>query len=90
MSASVQHPFLERIRTEYLEMPGLCLKQNQVERLCGIDHAICRTVLDALVAARFLCVKADGAYGRVTEGVYPRPRAAKAELRPTSRLTKES
>jgi hypothetical protein len=90
MSASAPDRFLDRIRAEYLEMPGLRLKREQVERLCGVEHAVCQTALDALVESNFLCVKADGTYGRVTDGVYARPRAVKADLRPAPRATKAS
>jgi hypothetical protein len=62
-------------------MPGLRLTRGQVERLCGVEQAVCQRALDALVEAKFLCVKADGSYGRVTDGGYPRPGAAKADLR---------
>jgi hypothetical protein len=66
---------LERVRAEYLEMPSLRLKPEQVQRLCGIDPTLCRTVLNALVDMNFLCVKADGAYARVSDGAdHPRPR----------------
>jgi hypothetical protein len=85
MSASVPERFLQRIRAEYLEMPGLRLTREQVERLCGVEHTVCQMVLDALVEAKFLCVKADGAYGRLTDGVHSRPRAAKADLRSVPR-----
>jgi hypothetical protein len=57
---------LTRIRAEYLEMPGLRLTREQAQRLCGIEQALCTRVLDALVAERFLCVKADGRYARLT------------------------
>ena len=90
MSASVPDRFLERIRAEYLEMPGLRLKGQQVERLCGVEHAVCQTALDALVEAKFLSVKPDGTYGRVTDGAYARPRPVKADLKPTPRATKAS
>jgi hypothetical protein len=85
MSASPAERFLQRVRAEYLEMPGLRLTREQVERLCGVEHAVCQAVLDALVEAKFLCVKGDGAYGRLTDGVYDRPRAAKADLRVVAR-----
>ena len=56
-------------------MPSLRLTPEQVQRLCGIDPTLCRTVLDALVDMNFLCVKADGAYARVSDGAdHPRPR----------------
>ena len=88
MSAST--PFLKRIRAEFLEMPGLRLKGTQIERLCGVDHSACQQALDALVEAGFLCVKADGAYSRVTDGIYARPRAAKAAVRPSPPVAKAS
>jgi hypothetical protein len=32
----------------------------QAQRLCGVEHAVCRMVLDALVDEKFLCLKSDG------------------------------
>jgi hypothetical protein len=61
-------------------MPGLRLTLEQAQRLCGVERALCKAVLDALVADRFLCVKADGAYARLTEGIISRPRPIKADL----------
>jgi hypothetical protein len=72
---------LERVRAEYLEMPGLHLRLEQVQRLCGIERTVCQMVLDSLVDARFLCVKSDGHYALLTDGEMSRPRAAKADLR---------
>jgi hypothetical protein len=85
MSASAPERFIQRIRAEYLEMPGLRLTREQVERLCGVEHAVCQVVLDALVEAKFLCVKANGAYARLTDGGSARPRLAKADLRAIAR-----
>jgi hypothetical protein len=85
MSASAPERSLQRIRAEYLEMPGLRLTPEQVERLCGVEHTVCQLALDMLVEAKFLCVKSDGAYGRLTDGVYGPPRPAKAELRVVAR-----
>jgi hypothetical protein len=68
-----------RIRAEYLEMPGLRLTLEQAQRLCGIEGALCRGVLDTLVEMNFLCVRPDGAYARVIDGAdHPHPRPAKA------------
>jgi hypothetical protein len=64
---------LTRIRAEYLEMPGLRLTLGQAQRLCGVERALCARVLEALVAERFLCVKADGTYARLTDGEVSRP-----------------
>jgi hypothetical protein len=62
---SLQEQGLERIRAEYLEMPGMRLKPEQVQRLCGVERSICEVVLDSLVEAKFLCVKSDGCYARL-------------------------
>jgi len=70
---------LERLRAEFLEMPGLRLTARQVHRLCGVDQKICYAVLDALVSEKFLCAKSDGTYARLTEGDLWRPRSAKAD-----------
>jgi hypothetical protein len=56
----------ERIRAEFLEMPGMRLTPEQVERLSGVESAICKCVLDDLVSAGFLCTSANGSYGRLS------------------------
>ena len=72
---------LKRIRSEYLEMPGLRLTMAQAQRLCGIERTPCQRVLGTLVETGFWCVKRDGTYARVTDGAdSPRPRPAKADL----------
>lgn len=71
---------MERIRADYLEMPGMSLKVEQVQRLCGVEHAACTIVLDSLVAMKFLYKKADGAYSRLTAESSPRPQPARAHL----------
>jgi hypothetical protein len=70
----------DRLRAEYLEMPGLQLKPDQVQRLCGIEQSICQLVLDTLVSLKFLCVRVDGRYVRLTEGYTGRLRPVKADL----------
>ena len=60
---------LERLRGEFLEMPGLCLTEAQVCRLCGVSPVRCKRVLHALVDAKFLCVKENGMYARVIDDV---------------------
>ena len=59
-------PIVNRIRADYLEMPGMSLRVEQVARLCGADRDLCKTILDAMVDAKFLVRKADGAYTRRT------------------------
>ena len=75
------HNITQRVRAEFIEMPGLRLKSEQVQRLCGIEPTVCSFVLGALVTANFLCLKPDGHYARVTDGDVSRPRPAKADLR---------
>ena len=59
---------IERLRGEFMEMPGLRLTPRQVQRLCGVDAALCQQVLDALVDLKFLRVNVDGTYSRVGDG----------------------
>ena len=40
---------LNRIRAEFLEMPGLCLTRDQVQRLCGVERDLCQQALNRLV-----------------------------------------
>ena len=81
---------LKRIRAEYLDMPGLRLTLAQAQRLCGVERALCEMVLDALVDEKFLCVKSDGAYARMTDGDVPRPCPAKTDLGAEKRFVKAS
>ena len=64
---------LTRIRAEYLEMPGLRLTLQQAQRLCGVERTMCQMVLDVLVDEKFLCVKSDGHYARLTSFHAPQP-----------------
>jgi hypothetical protein len=78
----VMQETIERLRAEFLEMPGLRLTVEQVHRLCGVERRLCADVLDALVREEFLCLKSDGSYARLSDGQPARPRAAKADLGP--------
>ena len=64
---SADPTLVERLRAEYLEMPGMSLTLDQVVRLCGIERPACQRALDALVHAKFLSLNADGVYARRTE-----------------------
>jgi hypothetical protein len=57
----------ERIRAEYVEMPGMALTLVQVQRLSGVDVPLCKVVLDDLTRACFLHLRPDGSYARGTE-----------------------
>jgi hypothetical protein len=82
---------INRVRVEFLEMPGLSLKRDQVQRLCGIERTMCQLVLDALVDARFLYTKSDGQYARLTEGSdVTRARTVKAIFNTAPRAVRAS
>jgi len=78
---------IERLRAEFLEMPGLRLSIAQVRRLFGVDETMCQDVLDALVDVKFLRVNSDGTYARLTDGepVDARPSSTDAMKRPHER-----
>jgi len=80
MNTLLDQRVLHRIRAEYLEMPGMKLRIEQVQRLCAIEPTMCKLVLDALVKARFLSLRSDGSYVRLTEGSVPVTPAVKAQL----------
>jgi hypothetical protein len=46
--------WLQLIRSEYAEMPGLHLTARQAQRLWGLDAPRCQALLDALESARYL------------------------------------
>ena len=71
---------VRRVRSEFLEMPGLRLTQSQAQRLWGLDEATCLELLNLLVDEKFLCKKAEGVYHRLTDGAPLR--MAKADLVP--------
>jgi hypothetical protein len=70
---------LERIRREYLEMPGLRLTEKQAQRLCGADAASVEPAIHRLLAERFLFRTSGGAYAR-EKRKWPRPTPVKATL----------
>jgi hypothetical protein len=77
----------ERIRAEFLEMPGMRLTPAQVERLAGEDRAICQSVLDDLVRAGFLCASEDGSYGRVSDASTRRSRRTREQWIDTTHVS---
>lgn len=81
-------PTLERLRSEFLEMPGMRLTAPQVQRLCGVDETVCRDVLQALVDSKFLHRAADGTYSRFDDGL--QARMAKASWRDAAAVSRAS
>jgi hypothetical protein len=45
---------VDRVRSEFLEMPGLQLTLSQASRLWGLEAPACRSVIDSLVESAFL------------------------------------
>ena len=74
---------LQRIYSEFLEMPGLRLTCQQAQRLWGLDAATCVAAVELLVERKFLHRTARGMYARLTEGpterLLPHPIALAAD-----------
>jgi hypothetical protein len=58
---------LQRVRSEFTEMPGLRLTVEQASRLWNTDAATSVALLDALVELRFLRLT-NNQYGRTNAG----------------------
>jgi hypothetical protein len=56
---------LQRVKGEFLEMPGLRLTDAQAQRLWGLDAQTCSVAVDTLIARRFLFRTRDGAVMRI-------------------------
>jgi hypothetical protein len=80
---NIDSSLLTRIRGEYGEMPGLRLTFAQACRLWHVDADTCQTVLEDLLAQRFLHRTRDGAYcaSAETRGV----QVTAAPVRPVAR-----
>ena len=59
-------PLLYRIRSEFLEMPGLRLTPAQAARLWALDRHTSQTLLDGLTMTGFLLKNREGAYLRAS------------------------
>jgi hypothetical protein len=55
---------VRRIRSEFVEMPGLRLTPAQATRLWGLDGDACQAVIQALIDASFLRWTPAGAVTR--------------------------
>ena len=60
--ARADTPLLRRIRSEFHEMPGLCLTVRQAARLWNVDVMTSEQALRLLVTENFLHRAADGQY----------------------------
>jgi hypothetical protein len=59
---------LRLIRAKYLEVPGLCLTEPQVQRLLGLDQLTSEALLSVLVDVKFLKRTRQDAYVRADLG----------------------
>ncbi len=55
---------VQRVESEFREMPGLRLTPAQAARLWHLDSALCQQVIDCLVGRAFLRWTAGGAIVR--------------------------
>jgi hypothetical protein len=55
-------PLLRRIRSEFHEMPGLCLTVPQASRLWNLDRQLSELALYLLVESGFLTRTGDGRF----------------------------
>ncbi|HZT75492.1 MAG TPA: hypothetical protein VFA27_02460 [Vicinamibacterales bacterium] len=62
--AATLSDWLDLVRAEYHEIPGLHLTKPQMRRLWGLDAATCDALLDALMALQILRRTRTGAYVR--------------------------
>ena len=58
----------DRIRGEFLEMPGLRLTPAQASRLWALDHQLSQRILEGLTSDGFLARTREGAYLRSSNG----------------------
>jgi hypothetical protein len=54
LPTDIHTDWLQLIRAEYLEVPGLCLTRAQAQRLWGLDPITLEALLAALVDVKFL------------------------------------
>ena len=57
-----EEPLLRRIRSEFHEMPGLCLTVPQAARLWNLDRETSEAALTVLVADGYLARTDDGRF----------------------------
>lgn len=67
--AAERADWLQVIRSEYLEMPGLRLTLAQAQRLWGLERDVIDALLTSLVEADFLARNRDGTYARNEESL---------------------
>ena len=59
------HTVVNRVRSEFIEMPGLRLTVRQAARLWGLERSACEHVIDVLVRSAFLRWTQAGMVARI-------------------------
>jgi len=65
---AAEDALLRRVRGEYREMPAMRLTFDQAMRLWNIDRQTCATVLNSLIASRYLEIDGFGRYRKAHSG----------------------
>lgn len=78
MGSRADERLLRRIRSEFHEMPGLCLTGPQAARLWNLDRATSEAALEALVTDGYLSRTDDGRF--VAAGFATRSSSPKGPL----------
>src|SRR5204863_9779357 len=58
-------PLIERLKAEFLEMPGLKLTEAQAQRMWSLDATLCSSLLETLVNTSILFRTRDSASIRI-------------------------
>ena len=61
-AARSEREWAQIIRGEFLEIPGMRLTSEEIQRLWGLHRDVCAAVLEDLLHQRFLQLTADGHY----------------------------
>jgi hypothetical protein len=67
VSPAEVHAVANRVRNEFLEMPGLRLTVRQAARLWGLEPSACERVIEVLVQSAFLRWTPGGMVTRIDE-----------------------
>src|SRR5437870_7184149 len=85
---AVPNELVNRVRQEFLEMPGLVLTCGQASRLWNLEIAVCEALLGVLVREGFLFRREGGAFlrrgsgGRRAPNNRPNHQSSRAEAVP--------
>lgn len=64
VQTAIKDELIQRVRSEFLEMPGLQLNVAQACRLWGIDADTCGSLMEQLVQSKFLHRTRAGGFAR--------------------------